>query len=230
MTSPRHGAPAMDRRTSASPIVTSKPEPWATPLAFSMRPVDVDPPATTPAVTADDRHAWIRAVGASLLPCHGCRSGPGSDRASTDARTSSRLSHKPVRKPVRQSVAGQQWSDRTQAAWLLGRRQRDGRNQPSSPHRCPCNLISPICATASVRSGRELGANEDARSPKRSSRASVRVAFRTLLGFVHTDSEAAVGQRRGERWFRRTQQRTSSRVSRRATAPRPGCSIAGRLR
>jgi hypothetical protein len=31
---------------------------------------------------------------------------------------------------------------------------------------------------------------------------------------VHTDSEVAVGHRRGERWFRRMQQRASSRASR----------------
>src|SRR5829696_10175015 len=35
------------------------------------------------------RVAWIRAVSASLLPCHGCRNGTGYDRAPADARTSS---------------------------------------------------------------------------------------------------------------------------------------------
>jgi hypothetical protein len=35
-------------------------------------------------------YAWIRAVSASLLPFHGCRSGTGSDRASAEAPSSSK--------------------------------------------------------------------------------------------------------------------------------------------
>ena len=35
------------------------------------------------------RVAWIRAVTASLLPFHGCRSRTGSDHAAADARSSS---------------------------------------------------------------------------------------------------------------------------------------------
>ena len=66
----------------------SSTQPWATPLAFSMPPVDVEPPPRRPAVTPDDRHAWNSMATAALLLCHRCRSEEGADRAPADARSS----------------------------------------------------------------------------------------------------------------------------------------------
>src|SRR5215217_6444208 len=40
--------------------------------------------------------AWIGGVCASLLPCHGCGSASGSDRAPADARTSSQARASPI--------------------------------------------------------------------------------------------------------------------------------------
>src|SRR5829696_6276697 len=59
------------------------------------------------------------------------------------------LSHKPIRKPVRQSVVGQRWSDRLGMSFTVGGRRPTDRNLPPPSHRCQCNLIAPIYATAS---------------------------------------------------------------------------------
>jgi hypothetical protein len=48
MTFPGLGGLALDQPTSASPTVTSRPEPWATLLDFSMRPGRHRSPATMP--------------------------------------------------------------------------------------------------------------------------------------------------------------------------------------
>jgi hypothetical protein len=81
-----------------------------------------------------------------------------------DARKLSRLSHKAVRKPVRQLVVGQQCSEPARSPSSLGQCRRTGRDRASSCHRCPCNLISPNCATASVQGGRLSHSPGDAHS------------------------------------------------------------------
>jgi hypothetical protein len=64
----------------------------STPLG---RDLDLRKQAIGAARRPGSRHAWRlsscmdRAVSASLLPCHGCRSGTGSDRAPAHARSSS---------------------------------------------------------------------------------------------------------------------------------------------
>jgi len=81
-----HGALTLGRRTPAPPFIQARAWRRRWPLRAADRRRT---PATTPAVTADDRHAWIGAVSPSLLPVHRCRSGRTSDRAPPDASTSS---------------------------------------------------------------------------------------------------------------------------------------------
>ena len=78
--SPRATRSSSRASNHATSLVTTQPQP----LLLARR-------CLRPTGRADGSLAWIGAVSASLLSCHGCRSGTGSDRAPADARSSSRL-------------------------------------------------------------------------------------------------------------------------------------------
>jgi hypothetical protein len=119
--------------------------------AAARRPCDV-PTSRAPI-------AWIRAVSPSLLPCHGCRSGTGYDRAPADTRRSSRASAWPKPPGTPASVG-----DRARSP-VRGIGLRDALG--ALPPGCPGALlvaaavaagISPVATRGSLRDGPWTGA------------------------------------------------------------------------
>jgi len=119
------------------------------------------------------------------------------DRRQPDGCSGRRLSHKPIRKPVRQSVVGQHWSDRLGMSFTVGGRRPTDRNLPPPSHRCQCNLISPIYATASVGSSapRERGSMATSLARGRNGAASATTLLKPPL-------RAEAGCRRAARSYR----------------------------